>query len=348
MAKGMARLLFLIVPLNLTRLAFHHITFYETNLMKTENIRPFHVRVAVLPHSNMLSLAASIDPLRSANRTAGRSLYSWEICSFWDAPIPLTTGVTLPANPLKTANPADMLAVLAGFDIKAQTTPALRRLLLTHIHTTPLVCGIDGGGELLARTGVLSGHRATTHWEDLETLANEFPDIDVVRDRFVQSGKFITTGGASPCIDMMLHLIQTHHGRALAEGVMRAFLYDPVHVGSDPQTLVSVSRLQRRSPMVARAIKLMETHIEDPISTTQIARQTGLSVRRLEMLFQTELATAPARYFRQLRLTEAHRMVIETRLPLHDIAIRCGFNSLAAFSRSFKSTFGRPPNTLRK
>lgn len=323
------------------------ITGQSTGQNLRPSLRPFHTRALVMPHSNMLCLAAVLDPLRAANRAAGAKVYTWDIATLTDAPVRLTTGVDLPANPASALPPAQMLAIIAGFNIAAQTTPDNRRRLQAAIHQTPLVCAIDGGGEILARCGVLHGHRATTHWEDLEKLERDFPETEVVRDRFVQSGKFITTGGASPCIDMMLHLIQTHHGRSLAESVMRTFLYDPVHAGSDPQSLVSVSRLKRRSPPVARALQLMEQHIEDPIPTAAIARHCGLSVRRLEMLFAAELGTSPGKTFRALRLAESHRMVIDTRAPLHDIAVRCGFNSLAAFSRAFKETFGVAPSGLR-
>ncbi|WP_180957648.1 GlxA family transcriptional regulator [Neptunicoccus cionae] len=321
--------------------------------MKTAKIpkptpRSFHCRALVMPQSNMLCLAAVLDPLRAANRAAGRQVYTWDIATVTDAPVELTTGLTVPANPADRLPPPDMLALIAGFDIKAQSTPDVLRRILPAIHNAPLTCGIDGGGEILARCGVLRGHRATTHWEDLEKLELAFPEITVVRDRFVQSGKFITTGGASPCIDMMLHLIQSHHGRSLAESVMRTFLYDPVHAGSDPQSLVSVSRLQRRSPPVARALQLMEEHLEDPIPVSQIARRCGLSVRRLEMLFRAETGSGPGQTFRALRLAEARRLVVDTPDPLQQIAVRCGFNSLPAFSRAFKESFGTAPSRLRR
>ncbi|GGA23405.1 GlxA family transcriptional regulator [Neptunicoccus cionae] len=308
----------------------------------------FHVRALVMPQSNMLCLAAVLDPLRAANRAAGTQVYTWDIATATDVAVELTTGLTVPANPAAQLPPPDMLALIAGFDIESQSRPETLRQLMPAIHHAPLTCGIDGGGEILARCGVLRGHRATTHWEDLEKLELAFPEITVVRDRFVQSGKFITTGGASPCIDMMLHLIQRHHGRTLAESVMRTFLYDPVHAGSDPQSLVSVSRLKRRSPPVARALQLMEEHLEEPIPVSEIARLCGLSVRRLEMLFVAETGSGPGQTFRALRLAEARRLVVDTPDPLQNIAVRCGFNSLPAFSRAFKDAFGTAPSHLRK
>jgi len=316
-------------------------------ISKARGKKPIHLIALLLPDAGMLSLAATIDPLRAANRIAGKPVYSWEIRSSTGNSVPLTAGICLQVTPITGQDSADILAVIAGFNLSQHCTPALGQILRSLATRLPLICGIDGGGEVLARAGLLEGHRATTHWEDLEEMAHDHPGITVVRDRFIQSGKFITTGGASPCIDMMLHLIATQHGRALAEGVMRAFLYDPVHAGSDPQSLVSVSHLQKRTPKVARSILLMEQMIEDPLSVAKIARLVGLSVRRLEMLFVQEFGVGPGRYFRQLRLQEAWRMVQDTHRPLQDVAVRCGFNSQAAFSRAFSAHFGLAPSRLR-
>ncbi|MCP5087180.1 MAG: GlxA family transcriptional regulator [Rhodobacteraceae bacterium] len=309
---------------------------------------PLHIAVLLLPDSNALSLAATIDPLRAANRLAGKELFTWQVFGIEGTKSTLTSGLSFETAPLQPETTADMLAVIAGFHIKAQSTPALRRLLRQLSGHIPTIAGIDGGGEILARAGLLTGHSATTHWEDIEDLALQFPDINVVRDRFVISGKFATTGGASPCIDLMLHLISTRHSRALAESVARAFIYDPVHTGSDPQSLVSVSRFERRAPKVAEAIRLMEAGIEDPPTVAKIARATGLSLRHLEVLFAREFGIGPGRYFRQLRLQEARRMVLDTSHPLQDIAVRCGFNSQAAFTRAFSEFFGQAPSAIRR
>ncbi|MCP3969557.1 MAG: GlxA family transcriptional regulator [Rhodobacteraceae bacterium] len=317
-------------------------TIYEENVTKNEKL----VHVLLLPRCNMLSLAAAVDPLRSANRVAGRALYRWRFCSGGGGEVGLTAGFGVPTEPLPET-PCDLLAVIAGFDVAALATPRLKRTLARAARVAARVAGIDGGGEVLARTGLLTGQRATTHWEDLEALAGEFPEIEVVRDRYVASGKWLTTGGASPCIDMMLMLIEADFGRAIAEGVARAFLYDPVHSGSEPQSLVSASRLARRSPPVARALRAMEARLETPPPIAAIARDAGLSVRRLEMLFARELGTSPAAFFRQLRLSEARRLVLSSPAPLSEIAVRCGFASLSAFSRAFSASFGTSPSALR-
>ena len=92
----------------------------------------------------------------------------------------------------------------------------------------------------------------------------------------------------------------------------------------------------------------MEQHIDDTLSSVQVARLVGLSVRTLENLFRQTLNLSPAAYYRRLRLQTARRMVVDTRLPLHEIALRTGFNSLSAFSRLFRNTYQQSPGECRR
>ena len=90
---------------------------------------------------------------------------------------------------------------------------------------------------------------------------------------------------------------------------------------------------------MAMAIQLMEQHIDAPLRVAQIAERLSLSVRTLENLFRNTLDVSPGLYYRRLRLQTARRLVVDTRLPLREIALRTGFNSLPAFSRLFKDYY---------
>ena len=87
--------------------------------------------------------------------------------------------------------------------------------------------------------------------------------------------------------------------------------------------------------------------IEHPLAIARIADHLGLSQRRLEMLFAERLGTSPGRFYLDLRLDEARRMVTDTGLPLQEIALRCGFSSQMAFSRAFRARFGGTASALR-
>jgi len=195
---------------------------------------------------------------------------------------------------------------------------------------------------------LLDGHTATTHWEDLEEFSDVFPAINVVRDRFTLSGRFFTSGGAVPTIDMMLHLIRSRLGAKLADSVAGAFIYDAEQTAASPQVTVSVTRLNRVSVKLARAVEMMGNMIEEPPTSAELARRVGLSRRGLEGLFQKALNQSPGAFFLSLRLQESRRLVLDTALTVQEISIRTGFTSQAVFSRAFKREFGMSATSLRQ
>lgn len=320
--------------------------------MKSENIfepgGPITIGLLVLEAANMLSLAAVVDPLRAANRRAGRALFTWVWLTPGGNPIQLTSGLHVPGDALDTKQELDALFVIAGFDLEPQSTTSLLRQLRLIAQRGVAMAGVDGGPWILARAGLLDQHRATTHWEDLEKFESTFPDIDVSRDRFVIDRQMITTGGAGSALDMMLHLIRARHGEALAMRTAGALIYEPDPSGSRPQSVTSPARLIARAPKVAQAIRIMEEQLEAPPSIAQIAQRIGLTQRSLEVRFQQTLGISPGAYFLTLRLDEARRLASDTALPVAEIALRAGFASAASFARAFKAAHGQSVSELRK
>ncbi len=312
----------------------------------TEKLR---VTLLVLPDSSMMSLASALDPMRAANRIADRDLFEWRLATLTGKPARLTCDLAIePDVVFDEACAGDLLIVIASFNQQRHAGPAHLRLLKRVARNFAAIGGIEAGSWILARAGLLDGHAATTHWEDLEEFATHFPGVAVKPDRFVVDGRVFTTGGASPTFDFVLDLIRRRYGYPLALEVSSVFIYDGVHGPTDTQPLVSLGTLENNEPRVAAAIHAMERHVDDPLSIAQIAAQVDLSVRMLEYLFRQTLDLSPAAYYRRLRLQTARRLVVDTRLPLQEIAIRTGFNSLSAFSRRFRGEYRQSPGECRR
>ncbi|MGP1393993.1 MAG: helix-turn-helix domain-containing protein [Inquilinaceae bacterium] len=74
----------------------------------------------------------------------------------------------------------------------------------------------------------------------------------------------------------------------------------------------------------------------------------GVSASQLRRLFRKHLTTTPGAYLRRERLALAQRMMLDSSLPIHEIAATCGFFDAYHFSRAFKQVIGRPPNDWRR
>jgi transcriptional regulator GlxA family with amidase domain len=317
-----------------------------TETVFTVSDAPLDIAVLVLPRASILEVASVLDPMRNANRHLGREGFRWRVVSPSGAAVPLTCGIELPAiGPLTAAAGADVLIVVAGYNQSEIATRPLIAGIRRMAGRFRAIGAVDAGPWVLARAGLLDGHRATVHWEDLEDFAAAHPRVDVVPDRFVISRNRFTAGGAAPAADLMLHLIGARCGAAVAGQVAASFQYEAQSDGSRPQRPGMLP--MTHDPRLAAALAMMNAHLEDPLPLEAIARAQGLGLRRMEQLFRDNLGQGPAAAYLDLRLQTARRMVIDTSHSLREVALRCGFVDPTGFSRAFRRRFGAPPRQLR-
>lgn len=308
--------------------------------------QPLDIAVLVLPRASILEVASVLDPLRAANRHLGRDGFRWRVVSPEGGAVPLTCGIELPARGgLAAAEGAEVLIVIAGYSQAEVATTTLLRGLRRMAGRFQAIGGVDAGPWVLARAGLLDGHRATVHWEDLEDFALAFPAVDVVPDRFVISRNRFTAGGAVPAADLMLHLIGARCGAGVAGRVADSFLYEARADGARPQRPGLLPGA--RDPRLSAALTLMSQNLDEPLALDAVAGAQGVGVRRLEQLFRDGLGQGPGAAYLELRLQAARRMMADTAHPIQEIALRCGFADRSSFSRAFRRRFGQAPRAAR-
>ncbi|SDI03227.1 DJ-1/PfpI family protein [Alteribacillus bidgolensis] len=92
---------------------------------------------------------------------------------------------------------------------------------------TEFMTSVCTGAFLLAKSGLLNGKRATTHWMDIDRLENDFPLVSVLRDvKFIDEGSIITSGGISAGINMSFHLISRIYGKSVSKEIAKRMEYD--------------------------------------------------------------------------------------------------------------------------
>ncbi len=111
----------------------------------------------------------------------------------------------------------------------------------------------------------------------------------------------------------MLALIRARSGYSAALDVASLYIYEEVRIGSDVQPIVSTGRIRQHEPRVAEAIRIMETHIDGPLTIATIAHRVGLSTRGLETLFLRIVDVSPGAYYLTLRLNAARRLVVDNQ-----------------------------------
>lgn len=310
---------------------------------------PRQVGFLLLPGFSLLAQACAMEPLHVANLLAERRLY-----------VPRTFGIDgravksaaeLALTPESVAGSdvqhLDMLMVCGVSPSPASESPDLHGWLQRLASRGVMLGGIAGGTQVLARAGVLEGYRVTLHVAGADAFTRDFPGVHVSHQLFEIDRDRLTCGGGTAAMDMMMTLIAQQHGARLAERVSEHFVCERIRMADEPQHVPLRARLSHAPQSLVDAVTLMESNIEEPLTTHELAEHLGISRRQLERLFKKYLQAVPSRYYLELRLQKARQLLRDSEQAVGDIALSTGFSSGAHFSTAYRNHFGISPRDER-
>ncbi len=303
----------------------------------------------LLPEFALMTFCSACEPLRVANRLSKKALYHWSLYSIdGKSVISSNSMVSQVDGAIDEISNVDLVIVVSSFNPQANITKSLLLAIKKIAAQGGIVCGVDTGAYILARAGLLDGHKATIHWEDLANFRQIFPQVDVLSIRYVIDRKRLTAAGAAASMDMILEVISREHGKQLASQIAEQFIYTPSLQLNDEQRLPVSQRLQTDHPVVLEAVSLMENHLEDNLTTAQIAKLCDISLRQFERLFKDCLGCTPGKWYRLLKLKNARIQLKQSRYTVAEIAANNGFESTSSFSRAYKAQYQRSPSDDRE
>ncbi len=309
---------------------------------------PQQIDFLLVPGFSLFGLTSMLDPLRHANRTSERELYRWRLISEQGGLISSSDGIEIMSqHSTKNAGNVQMVIVCAGDNPEHHITSGIVSFIRLQASHGAEIGSQDTAAYIVAAAGVLDGYRTTMHWENLPVAMAAYPRVSWVQELLVVDGKRFSCSGALSGLEMMLHLIRTQHGNGLAVTVADGLIVTHERHHSDPQRASLQKRLDSRNPRLADAVQLMENNIEEPLSMSEIAVHLGISNRELERLFKHYLQQTPGTYYRTLRLNQARWMLQQTSHSVTDVAVACGFSSVAHFSRCYQRYFNVKPSHER-
>lgn len=292
----------------------------------------------------MLCFAAAVESLRIANRTAGKELYTWKIVAEGGEDAVCSNGCAFHVNDdLFELERDDTVMLCGGIDVQKATTKRTLNWLRREARRGVTIAGLCTAGFTMAKAGLLDGKKATIHWENQDSFAEEFDEVELTKSVFVVDGNRITTAGGTASIDLMIKLIANHHGEDLANAVADILIYSSIRTDQDTQRLSIPTRIGVRHPKLSRVIQMMEQNIEEPISPAILAKDVGMSTRQLERLFRRYLSRSPKRYYMELRLQKARNLLMQTDMTVINVALACGFASPSHFSKCYRSHYDTTP-----
>ncbi|GHB02147.1 GlxA family transcriptional regulator [Modicisalibacter luteus] len=272
-------------------------------------------------------------------------------------PIATSSGIRLHADESWQAidgGTLDTLLVPGGQGVDAQRRDtalvAWLRAVEPRIRRLGSVCS---GALLLAEAGLLNGRQATTHWADLETLADEYPSVQVQGDRLhtydpnvADAAHLFTSAGVTAGIDLALALVEADLGRPLALAVAQRlvmFLHRPGGQAQfSPLLILSANGSQR----LAGLLNWIPAHLSEDLSIEALAERANLSTRTLCRLFKQDVGMAPGQYVERVRLEAARSLLLGAQASVASVARLTGFGHPENLRRTFQKHHAISPQAF--
>ena len=298
----------------------------------------------LMEHFTLLSFSSALDALRIANRMSGKKLYDWTFIGENEGFVSCSAGTQFKLDStLIELHRDDTILLCGGTAIQESTTKKLIGWIRREARRGLVIGGLCTAAYPMAKAGLLDEKKATIHWENQDSFAEEFLEVELTKTVFVCDGNRYTTAGGTSSIDLLLKIIADDHGEELANAVADQMIYSSIRTDQDTQRLSVPTRIGVRHPKLSKVIQMMEINIEEPMSPSILAKDVGMSTRQLERLFRRYLDRSPKRYYMELRLQKARNLLMQTDMSVINVALACGFASPSHFSKCYRAHYDTTP-----
>jgi AraC-like DNA-binding protein len=128
----------------------------------------------------------------------------------------------------------------------------------------------------------------------------------------------------------------------LAPMIIKEIIYR-LWMGDQRDRLLHMVNSDGNTPLITKAIELINDDFDQQLSVENLASDLGMSVSGFHHHFKAVTAMSPLQYQKRLRLQEAWRLLLGGGFSATDVAFCVGYNDSSHFSREYKGLFGLPP-----
>lgn len=320
---------------------------------ETHPEKPLHVAFVLLEHFSMMAFTAAVDALVTANLVRTVPLFSYQTIGLEstqvksDLGIEISTGTRLFELQNDTQQHYDMLIICGGYRCSIEIHTGLNDYLKCLNKSQIILGGLWNGAIALAQAGLMDDIQCAIHPENHAFIKEKYPKVNVSDQIFVTDSNRISCAGPNSALEMMLKIIERLQGKDIVRAIREILSCDQLAENSNNR-LTQLSDKTELPESLRELIQLMNANIEEPLSVEELCNFVGVSRRQAERLFQNHLETSPSKYYLELRITQARRLLLQTSHSITDIALACGFVSSSHFSNCYKDYFGIAPTFARE
>ncbi len=203
------------------------------------------------------------------------------------------------------------------------------------------------GAFMLAKTGLLTGKKCSTHWRAADEFRAMFPEIELVTDRIItEEDGIYTSGGATSYFNLLIYLVEKFTDRETAIKTAKIFAID---IKRDNQSQFIIFKGQRAHPDedIKKAQKFIENNFRERITLDELSSKCALSRRSLERRFKKATNNTVSEYIQRVKIEAAKKSFETTRKNITEVMFDVGYSDTKAFRGIFKKITGMTPFDYR-
>jgi transcriptional regulator GlxA family with amidase domain len=325
--------------------------------------KPVQVSIPVFAECDPSIIYGVYDTLWAAGRTwdnvkggTPNGIFEPRIVGSENGPLKLFTGVSIiPHDTFTSINKTDVVFVPNVIIGSAQSPHLLDRRLIgwikrMHQQGAHLYAAC-GGSIVLAETGLLEGHEATTHWAYAPIFRKYYPNVTLRIERIlVQTGparSLYCAGGASSWQDLALLLVAKHGGTEEAIRMSKLFLYQWHRNGQLPYSTM-IQNVNHGDAIILHCQHWIAKHYDQQDIIARLVRESGLPKRSFDRRFRAATGYSPLSYVQTLRIEEAKQLLEMSTMLVGQIGQEVGYEDEASFRRLFRKLAGMTPGDYRR
>lgn len=318
---------------------------------KTANLRRNPGRVAVLTYDglSMFEFAVACEVF---GPTSASSLevpwYELAVCGA-SATVRFDNGLTLPVpKPLAVAGRADTIVLPPCDDPLSVPAATLRGIVRAHARGARII-SLCTGAFVLARTGLLDGRRAVTHWDECARFALDFPHVTLEPGvLYVDEGDILTSAGSAASIDLCLYVVRCDLGADVAAALARQLVVQPHRDGGQAQYIDTPMPAASPAEPIAHALAWMTEHLAEEMTIADLAARTVMSRRSFARHFVATTGSTPYQWLLRQRIQHAQRLLERTDQPIDVVAERVGLGNATNLRKHFRRLLDTSPLAYRR
>lgn len=326
-------------------------------------IKPIRVGLLALDGCYASSLGGFADVLQVANahlrqQASNANLplrtFSWQFVASGGKPVTLCNRLRITPDAALPGESFDLVFVpglfyagRAAFTRQLDGAQAQRDWVRAQWEGGAVVAANCTGTFLLAETGLLDGHTATTTWWLERMFRARYRAVRLDPRALVTDADRLSCAGASASyLVQAVRMVERFAGPTVAALTARTMLIDVSQTGQSA-LLPLQAEAEHGDALIARAQHWLRQHLAEPVRLAAVAEVLAISERSLIRRFNRVLGATPIAYLKTLRIEAAKVLLDTSNLGVEEISRQVGYQDTSSFTRLFREMAGLTPSAYR-